>query len=286
MKRRVFEALLGVVQTALQGGDSEHCAATQKQLQTLARATREVVEDYFVMNGSDGFSLFHCMLNWSLDNCRTESPLPAAVCSCYSHLASLLPTPASYLESTAALLTSQSHSHLERVFELAVTAHLLHSPALTSHTSFWSFYQPLRPHPPDHKAGFLPLGALESFCSHQPYSPLFRDLSSDDIVTTLSGALMSTLYLAIALCETASLNTALESLEFSAGLVTLNSQRTSDAGSNVSVAFPVQDSSKEEEKGYFRLWKTAVCEVMLTLCALQPSSSLAIQQSPIPILLS
>ena len=44
MKRRVFEALLGVVQTAIQGGDSEHCAATQKQLQTMARATREVVE--------------------------------------------------------------------------------------------------------------------------------------------------------------------------------------------------------------------------------------------------
>ena len=131
------------------------------------------------------------------------------------------------------------------------------------------------------QAGFLSLGALESFCSHQPYSPLFRDLSSDDIVTTLSGALMSTLYLAVALCETASLNTAFESLEFSAGLVTLNSQRTSDAGSNVSVAFLMQDSSQEEEKGYFRLWKTAVCEVMLTLCALQPSSSLAIQQSPI-----
>ena len=44
MKRRVFEALSGVLQTALQGGDSEHSAATQKQLQTLARTTRKVVE--------------------------------------------------------------------------------------------------------------------------------------------------------------------------------------------------------------------------------------------------
>ena len=44
MKRSVFEALSGVLQTALQDGDFEHRAATLRQLQTLTRATREVVE--------------------------------------------------------------------------------------------------------------------------------------------------------------------------------------------------------------------------------------------------
>ena len=128
------------------------------------------------------------------------------------------------------------------------------------------------------QAGFLSLGALESFCSHTPYSPLFHDLTSDDIVTTLSGARMSTLYLAVALCQPALLSTALESLEFNDGLVILNSQRTSDKDSKVSVAFPVQDSSKEE-KDFFRLWKTVVCEVILAVCALRPL--LGIQQSSV-----
>ena len=46
----------------------------------------------------------------------SASLLPS-VCLCYSHLVSLLPEPASYLESTADLLTSQIHSHLERYNE-------------------------------------------------------------------------------------------------------------------------------------------------------------------------
>ena len=36
------------------------------------------------------------------------------VYSCYSHLATLLPEPVSYLESTANLLTSLVHSQLDR----------------------------------------------------------------------------------------------------------------------------------------------------------------------------
>ena len=44
MKRSVFEALSGVLQTALQDGGSEHSAVTLRQLQTLAKATQGVVE--------------------------------------------------------------------------------------------------------------------------------------------------------------------------------------------------------------------------------------------------
>ena len=89
---------------------------------------------------------------------------------------------------------------------------------------------------------------------------------------------MSTLYLAVTLCKPATLSTNVESLEFNDGLVTLNSQRNSDTDPNVSVAFLMQDSSKEE-KEYFQLWKMAVCEVILAVCALQPS--LGIQQSSV-----
>ena len=92
------------------------------------------------------------------------------VYSCYSHLACLLPEPVSYLESTADLLTSLAHSQLDRwgttitflgllvlsihmyimcrMFEIAVTVHLLHFPVLNSYGTFWSLYQLLRPRSP------------------------------------------------------------------------------------------------------------------------------------------
>ena len=38
----------------------------------------------------------------------------AAVFQCYSHLVALLPEPASYLESSAALLSSLLHNDLDR----------------------------------------------------------------------------------------------------------------------------------------------------------------------------
>ena len=45
----------------------------------------------------------------------STAPLLAAVCQAYSHLVSLLPEPASYLEATANLLTSLLvHTELDR----------------------------------------------------------------------------------------------------------------------------------------------------------------------------
>ena len=40
---------------------------------------------------------------------------------------------------------------IPRVFEMAVTVHLLHSPALDSYAIFWSLYQSLRPSSPSDK---------------------------------------------------------------------------------------------------------------------------------------
>ena len=121
------------------------------------------------------------------------------------------------------------------------------------------------------QTGFLSLGSLESFCFKRPYSPLFTDLSSDNIVTTLTGPRLTVLFLAAALCESNTLRRALESLGFDGcfGSTTSHDSRRT--------AFPVRDSQPQEKKSYFRLWRTTVCDVMLALCALQPSQ--CIQQS-------
>ena len=31
-----------------------------------------ILQDYFTSKAGDGCSLLHCLLRWSLDNCRTE----------------------------------------------------------------------------------------------------------------------------------------------------------------------------------------------------------------------
>jgi hypothetical protein len=288
MKRSVFEIISKTLQISLQppqlqseeekGVRPEREVGPQpaimKLLQTLARTSADVVEDYFTFRSDDGSALLCSMLHWCLDHCRREEStgsILAAVFQCYSHLVALLPEPASYLESSAALLSSLLHNDLDRVLAMAVAVDLLHSPALNSYCTFWSFYQPLRPQSPAQKTGYLSLGALEAYCSNQSYSPLFTDLSASNVVTTLTGSGLSGLFLATALCKRPTLASTLSSLEFDASLgdMILNSD---GAPTNLNIAFP--DSGSQEEKGsYYRLWKATVCDLMLALCALQPSKA-------------
>ncbi|CAI8053585.1 hypothetical protein GBAR_LOCUS29304 [Geodia barretti] len=288
MKRSVFEIISKTLQIALQppqlqseeekGVRPEREVGPQpaimKLLQTLARTSADVVEDYFTFRSDNGSALLCSMLHWCLDHCRREEStgsILAAVFQCYSHLVALLPEPASYLESSAALLSSLLHNDLDRVLAMAVAVDLLHSPALNSYCTFWSFYQPLRPQSPAQKTGYLSLGALETYCSNQSYSPLFTDLSASNVVTTLTGSGLSGLFLATALCKRPTLASTLSSLEFDASLgdMILNSD---GAPTNLNIAFP--DSGSQEEKGsYYRLWKATVCDLMLALCALQPSKA-------------
>jgi hypothetical protein len=160
-----------------------------------------------------------------------------------------------------------------RVFAMAVAVHLLHSPALNSYCTFWSLYQPLRPQSPAQKTGYLSLGALETYCSKQPYSPLFTDLSASNVVTTLTGSGLSGLFLATTLCKGPTLASTLSSLEFDSSLGDMISN-SDGVPTNLDIAFP--DSGSQEEKGsYYRLWKSTVCDLMLALCALRPSQAIS-----------
>lgn len=59
----------------------------------------------------------------------------------------------------------------------------------------------------------------------------------------------------------------LKAVSSTALLAALDSQEST---TSASVAFPLQESAEDEGSGY-QLWKVLVCEVMLAVCALQPS---------------
>ena len=59
----------------------------------------------------------------------------------------------------------------------------------------------------------------------------------------------------------------LSSLSFTALLAALDSQKSA---TSTAVAFPLQEDVEGERRCY-QQWKVVVCEVMLALCALQPS---------------
>ena len=82
MKRSVFETLSGVLQTALQDGDSEHSAVTLRQLQTLARATWEVVE-------VSRCGIFHVKFLWTVPS-TNRACLPQVVSNCMSLQGSII----------------------------------------------------------------------------------------------------------------------------------------------------------------------------------------------------
>lgn len=145
-----------------------------------------------------------------------------------------------------------------------MVAHCVHLPQTT----------PTLPLPPP-QAGHLSLGALELFCSKQPYFPLFTDLSATNIVTTLEGPGLSVLFLATALCKDSLLRSTLSSLEFSPSLGEVISS-FSGAPTNLDLGFPASDS-QQEKRSYYRLWRSTACDLMQALCALQPSQT--IQQS-------
>ena len=130
---------------------------------------------------------------------------------------------------------------------------------------------------PMSQAGFLSLGSLEAYCHQQPYSPFFTDLTSDNVVTTLTAPAYPVLYLATALCREPTLRDTLNTLEFEDGLVAMVSPSGGTA-TNLGLAFPASDSA-EGKKRCYQLWRATVCEILLALCALQPSKS--IQQSQI-----